>query len=72
MFVVHWSKVDYRAVIVLTFMYQSRGMLHPFIYLLLSPEMRRAFVRRTGKENSGIADNLQKTSGADMRAPEQS
>ena len=70
MFVVHWSKVDYRAVIVLTFMYQSRGILHPFIYLLLSPKMRRAFLRCMGKENTGIADNLHKTSVADMQAPE--
>lgn len=70
MFVVHWSMVDYKTVIVLTFLYQSRGLLHPFIYLLLSAEMRRAFAGCRGKGNSGIAVHLPKTSVANIRAPE--
>ncbi|XP_020631468.1 melatonin receptor type 1A-like [Orbicella faveolata] len=52
--IVDWRTVDYKVVIVLTFLYQSRGLIHPFLYLLLSAEMRNAFVKCTGKGQAGI------------------
>ena len=50
--IVDWRTVDF--VIVLTFLYQSRGLIHPFLYLLLSAEMRNAFVKCTCKGQAGI------------------
>ena len=52
--IVDWRTVDYRVVIILIFLYQSRGLIHPFLYLLLSVEMRNAFVNCTGKGQAGI------------------
>ena len=52
--IVDWRKVDYRVVIALFFVYQSRGLLHPFIYLLLSREMRNAFTK-CGKGRARIS-----------------
>lgn len=73
--IVDWRTVDYKVVIVLTFLYQSRGLMHPFLYLLLSAEMRNAFIKCTGKGHAGIAlstDNgALSQSIADMQAPRQ-
>ena len=54
LFIVDWRNVDYRVVIVLTFLYQSRGLFHPFLYVLLSAEMRNAFGRCTAKGHAGV------------------
>ena len=74
MFSVHWSNVDYKVVIVLTFLYQSRGLLHPFMYVLLSADMRRTF-KCSGKRQAEIAlsvdTNLPQTSVANVQGPEE-
>ncbi len=71
--IVDWRTVDYKVVIVLTFLYQSRGLMHPFLYLLLSAEMRHAFVKCTGKGQAGITLSTDRgalsQSIADMQAP---
>ncbi|PFX30147.1 hypothetical protein AWC38_SpisGene5070 [Stylophora pistillata] len=45
--IVDWRNVDYRVVIIFTFLYQSRSLFHPFFYILLSAEIRNAFARCT-------------------------
>ena len=52
LFIVDWRNVDYRVVIVLTFLYQSRSLFHPFFYIFLSAEIRNSFARCTSKEHN--------------------
>ena len=72
--IVDWRTVDFKVVIVLAFLYQSRGLIHPFLYLLLSAEMRNAFAKCTCKGQAGITlstDGALSQSIADMQVHRQ-
>ncbi|XP_074611226.1 uncharacterized protein LOC141865801 [Acropora palmata] len=62
--VVHWSNVNYKTVAVVTLLYQSRGLLHLFIYFFFSTEIRRAFTKCK-------TTNLPETFPAEVRVPGQ-